>query len=689
MDSLCFTFWPLVNKPERGQVRTEAWGALVARLAAPRLRLPPEVEDVDAFKKAKLPLWHFATFNGPRSKAAIDLVFGLWLDWDSDPDKVGAERGNLELKYDAIGRAFGSVQHFAYTTAKHRPGMARWKVLLVLSRPVTPAEHARLCDVAFARAEAAGAHGLDADPSWREPERWHFAPCAHDHYEHYATGADVPPVDVDAWLDEADELAKAAEAATWPAPEPLEAATCAHPFPVGALPPVLREAVDALAVHLQVPATLPASVALGLLAGCVSAKAEVEAVFRVPLVLWTCVVLRPSARKSPVFRELRRPLDAYQTVLLERWQAKREEVDTSRRRLKAEAKRANGDERAALLAQVDGLTTPAAPSIWVTDATPEAVAAALEEQGGRLLVASDEGVFFQHLAGLYSEGAANIDVLLQGFDGNPVSVRRRASGHLYIPRAFLCVALTIQPRVMLKACGNAEVMGRGAGARFLWAVPPDGVGFRKVDAPALDALAMTEWAALVRALLEAEVPAAPRTFRLDRDGAAAFRAYREAAELARRPGGAMSRTDELLDWSGKADGAVLRVAGVLHLARHGSVDKAPDLIAAHDMAAAVAIVEHYAAHAAHAFAALGLDPAEATARKVWAWLERERALQTFTVREAHRRVWSHGLKVSTVEAAVELLEARGYVRRVEAEAAPTPGRPPSPVFRVSPRARRA
>lgn len=689
MDSLRFTFWPDVYSPECGQVRTEAWGALVARLAAPRLRLPPEVEDVDAFKKAELPLWHFATFNGPRSKAAIDLVFGLWLDWDSDPDKAGAERGNLGLTYDAIGRAFGGVQHFAYTTAKHRPGMARWKVLLVLSRPVTAAEYVRLCDVAFARAEAAGAHGLDADTSWREPERWHFAPCAHEHYEHYATEAGTPPVDVDAWLDEADELAKAAEAATWPEPEPLEAAACAHPFPVGALPPVLREAVDALAVHLQVPATLPASVALGLLSGCVSAKAEVEAVFRVPLVLWTCVVLRPSARKSPVFRELRRPLDAYEAGLRERWQAKREEVDTSRRRLKAEAKRATGDERAALLAQVDGLTTPAAPSLIVTDSTPEGIAAQLEEQGGRCLVASDEGVFFQHLAGLYSEGAANIDLLLQGFDGDPARIRRRASGLLYIPRAFLCVALTIQPRVMLQAFGNAEVMGRGAGARFLWALPPDGVGFRKVDAPRLDERAMTGWAVLVRGLLEAEVPAVPRTFRLDRDGAAAFRAYREAAELSRRPGGAMSRTDELLDWSGKADGAVLRVAGVLHLARHGSVDKAPDLIAAHDVAAAVAIVGHYAAHASYAFAAAGLDPAEATARKVWAWLERERELQTFTVREAHRRVYSQGLKVSTVEAAVELLEARGYVRRVEAEPAPAPGRPPSPAFRVSPRARRA
>lgn len=689
MDSLSFTLWPRVDAPAQGKLTRDTWPGIGLRLATPFHKLPNELEDVDAFKKATLPLWHFATFNGPRSKAAVDLLFGLWLDWDSDPRKQGPERGNVGLTYADVERAFGGVQHLAYTTAKHRPGMARWKVLLVLSRPVTPAEHARLCDVAFARAETAGAHGLDADPSWREPDRWAFVPCAHEHYEHYATGAEIPPVDVDAWLDEADALAKAAEAATWPEPEPLEAAACDHPFPVAVLPPVLREVVDALAVHLQVPPTLPASVALGLLAGCVSAKAEVEEVFRVPLVLWTCVVLRPSARKSPVFRELRRALDGYEAGLRERWSEKRQEVETTRRRLKEEARQVKGERRAELLAQVEEHTTPAAPCVSVGDATPEGIAAELEAQGGRLLVASDEGVFFQHLAGLYSEGGANLDALLQGFDGGRVVVRRRGAGLIYIPRAYLCVALAIQPSVMLKATGNAEVMGRGAGARFLWAVPPDRVGYRNPDAPRLDAHAVAGWDTLVRGLLAEGVPEVPRVFHLDGDGRAKFRTFRVTAEQARRPGGGMARTDELLDWSGKADGAVLRVAGVLHLARYGSVEHAPGVIAAHDVAAAVAIVEHYAAHAAHAFAALGLDPTVAEARRLWAWLDGEPELHTFTVRDAHRRLQRRGLKVSTVEAAVELLEARGYVRRVESDRTPAPGRPPSPTFLVNPRARRA
>ncbi len=642
-------------------------------------------EDADV-RKRTLPVWHAATFrDGRRSGDALDLMFGLWLDFDSDPDAVGPKRGNPSLTYADLQRAFGSVAHLVYTTSRHRPGASRFKVLLPLSRAVTPTEHARLCDVAFARAQGAGVHGLDADTSWREAPRAHYVPCAHAHYEGHATPEAVPPLDVEAWLEEADKLEAEAEAATWDDVRELLPTTCADAFPVGALPPVVDAAVATCAEAFQVPATLPATLALAALAAAASGKYIVKARsdWREHLTLWTCVALRPGTRKSPVFAAINAPLKAHETALRAKAATRRADVKRERARLKAARATAADGARDGIEAQLDALNDPPSPSVCIGgDATPEAVAVALEANGGRLFLADDEAVFLQHAAGLYRDGGANIDTLLKAWDGSEVTIHRKGSPLVCIPRALLSVALTVQPDVLRRTRSDATLAGRGFLARFLWSIPPDGVGYRDVDPRPLDERAMAAWAACVEALLARPVPAEPVPLTLSQDAHALFLDYRRDRERMKRDGEALATTDTLREWASKSDGAVLRIAGVLHIAAGAEGE-----LALPTLANAIAIVEHYTAHARFALATLAVDAPTSLAGRIVAWLRREPSRRALTVREAHNRL-GDGLKVAQVMDAFTVLEERAYLRRVEGEGHSVAGRPRSPAYAVNPRWRR-
>ncbi len=70
----------------------------------------------------------------------------------------------------------------------------------------------------------------------------------------------------------------------------------------------------------------------------------------------------------------------------------------------------------------------------------------MHEQGGRLGIFSDEGGILETLAGLYSQGSANIDILLKGIDGGSVRVRRKDRSFSLNP--YLTIVLAVQPAVV-------------------------------------------------------------------------------------------------------------------------------------------------------------------------------------------------------------------------------------------------
>ena len=80
------------------------------------------------------------------------------------------------------------------------------------------------------------------------------------------------------------------------------------------------------------------------------------------------------------------------------------------------------------------------------------------------------------MAGLYSHGKANIDILLKGIDGGYVRIRRKEKSFNLNP--LLTVILALQPSVIQQLGNRRAYQGNGALERFLYVIPPSKLGFR-------------------------------------------------------------------------------------------------------------------------------------------------------------------------------------------------------------------
>ncbi len=121
------------------------------------------------------------------------------------------------------------------------------------------------------------------------------------------------------------------------------------------------------------------------------------------------------------------------------------------------------------------------PRLWTGDVTPERLQGLMVEQGERMALLSDEGGIFEVMAGLYSDGRANIDVFLQAHAGKSVRVDR-GSREAYLNRPALTFGLAVQPQIIIELSQGSKRRFRGTGAlaRFLYCIPKSNIGQRDV-----------------------------------------------------------------------------------------------------------------------------------------------------------------------------------------------------------------
>ncbi len=466
----------------------------------------------------------------------------------------------------------------------------------------------------------------------------------------------------------------------WEAPVELDAGTV-PPFPVDALPPVLADYVRALAAFAEVPADLPGVLALAVAAAAVARKTTltVRPDYREPLNIFAVVAMPSGTRKSSVFEDAETPLVDYERELLAELGPQIADAQ-SRARVQAreladcEAKlaKAPGEQRARLQADVQALAVaaraaavPAEPRVLMSDATPEAVAHGLAEQGGRLAVFSPEGDVLALLKRYSKDGAPNFECYLKAHAGDELRVDRRHAAPVTVANPALTVALAVQPDVLHGLARDRTFRERGLLARFLYAVPRSVVGERTFDGPPVSALVRTRYRDTVRWLCR--WPAQAEPFTLAPDAFAEWHAFALAVEAELAPGG---RYAALRDWAGKLPGLVARLAGVLHAVEGAASGRIAPTVEAATMAAAVQLGAYAAEHALAAFGMMGANPALFDAGIILDWIKRE-GLTTFTTRDAYRS--NATLSPETAKAALAVLEERGWIRPALDEK--RPGRP--------------
>ena len=329
---------------------------------------------------------------------------------------------------------------------------------------------------------------------------------------------------------------------------------------------------------------------------------------------------------------------------------------------------------------------PRSPRVWAQDVTPERLGQLMADHGERMAIISDEGGIFDILAGRYSNGIPNLDLFLQSHAGAPVRVDRGSRPPVMMHNPTLTMALSPQPEVLRGLSSNRAFRGRGLLARILYLLPASKLGQRTGDTSPLADSISYEYTLRLRRLLDLN-PAdhneksVPHVIHLSSGALSEWREFFAVVESDMREGG---RFAHITDWAGKLPGATARIAGLLHCATYAPSSQCPceTPVSVDMMRHALDLAAVLSAHALAAFDLMGADGTLEGARRIWRWIERERA-ESFSARDCLQALKGSFTRMRELDPGLEVLIERFYLFDEPRPEMPGPGRP-SRRFRVSP-----
>jgi|GEM_PF-1218014 len=450
------------------------------------------------------------------------------------------------------------------------------------------------------------------------------------------------------------------------------------PFPIEALTPWHRVFVEELAAFSQVHPDMPAMLSLASLSTACAGRFHVEVRdgYTETLNLFVAVVMDSGDRKSGVFKACCAPLRTIEAELLARARPaivaakQREQIlearldylrkkiakeddDTARGQLELDAVNAAKG--------LDGLPRIIEPRLLADDITPQALGILLQSCGEQIGVFAPEGGIFKTLGGRYSDGVADLDLVLKSHGGEPVTVDRVSRGTVQLEHPLVTFGLTIQPRVLKDLAATPGAIELGFAGRFLYSLPGSEVGKRAAMAPPMSGEGAIEYANKVRTLLAARVPGQTTDpIRMSPEALAVRDAFHDEIEPRLTPGAGDLAVPGVKEWARKLLGAMARLAGILHCCKNAEPTSVP--ISGQTATEAVLLSKYLLEHARAAFLTMGTDIEIERAKLVLDWIRRKGCSQ-FSQRDlyqAKRKTFED--KATLLRQTLELLEAHGYVR---------------------------
>jgi len=472
-------------------------------------------------------------------------------------------------------------------------------------------------------------------------------------------------------IDKIDTIPGRAVDGGWGEPQPIdEIDRIPLPPSPGRFPAPLWTFVDAVAESRQVPRDMVFLLILSILSTSSGGRwrAVIGPDWTETLALMTVVSMPSGSLKSPTVKAVAAPLYELQRELMDAAKPRISEAAALRdlrlaevERIKRKAGRGNVAEAALLDAvrAVDAITVPAVPQLLADDVTPETLGVLMGEQGGRMGVISPEGGLFAILAGRYSNGTPNLDLVLKSWSGDPVRVDRLSRDPLMLDEPFLSIGVTVQPDIIEGLAETRQFRGTGLLARFFFALPTTLMGHRNLDPEPVPPNVAADYGGRVDALARAAL-ARRHITNLGLTPAArdAFQAFRADHEPTLDPaGGALS---EIADWGSKLPGQLVRIAALLTLFDNPNVTTISDV----PMRGALDLAPYLTGQALAAFDAInGRHARAARPRAVLAWLRRKNITE-FTVRQARRDLGGQNwaTSVDAVRDVLDELEDLGWIR---------------------------
>ena len=448
-------------------------------------------------------------------------------------------------------------------------------------------------------------------------------------------------------------------------------------MPAQYLPGALGSFAKALAIATETPDALSVMTILGVLSVILAQRVFISPRegWLEPINIYTLVALPPAHHKSLVLSNCTEPLieweQAQQASLAAEIKRMRSERKTQEKRidmLRLRAAKAKSQlECLQLTEEIVNLedamaSVPITPVLFITDATPESLTTTVQEQCGRLGVFSDEGGILETLAGLYSHGSANIDILLKGIDGGEVRVRRKDRCMALKP--YLTVVLTVQPAILQRMAEKTAFSGNGTLERFLYACPRSQLGQRTHQTPPVPVQIKQAYHARITQLLNHFAQSENLSLYGNHKNKsiltlqpAAYAAWHDFQINLEKELGEGGRLIHCPGWGGKLAGFTLRIAGLLHLADQ---TQNSNIITEATLKNAIAMARILIEHALAAFELMGADPAVEDAKILFRWMlaqKQSRLRQSDITRGVRNRKW----RTQRIQQALRVLQERHLI----------------------------
>lgn len=431
----------------------------------------------------------------------------------------------------------------------------------------------------------------------------------------------------------------------WPAPQPLDTVLFLPDLPEDRLlvPEEVHLLSDTLARQLSVNRVPIAMAAMGVLSGVLANRGLTirpdpkNSSWEEAPVLWVVLIGPSGAGKTPILREVGRPLWDIERVLAEGNSAALNEFEAEIQVWASKKKEERGPRP----------TPPEQRRLVVTDTTPEALAAILSQNRGLISVQDELKALLASWAREdRTEGRA---LYLSAYSGHAFVVDRKTQGTLYLERPMLALVGGIQPgpwNLIVQGAQGLTNTADGLLQRITPVILNPGTPLR--NPPPLNPQILGRYKALITKLFEEE--GATLTLSQDAIGLWGEWVYETRVEARKE-----EHPDSWRGYLSKRAGLTARLAGITAMA------KGEKEISRESLAQAIGLVLEVLEP--HAKAAWRIEDSE-TARAAQGLIQHlgSRGVKEFRTRDVYRGKWAGITDARRAKEVLYLLQATNWVQ---------------------------
>ncbi|MEH3122000.1 MAG: YfjI family protein [Sphingomonas phyllosphaerae] len=457
----------------------------------------------------------------------------------------------------------------------------------------------------------------------------------------------------------------------------------AEEYPLAALSPLLRRAIEAIVAIAQVPVSLAAQSVMGAASLAAQPHINVETITGqfCPVSLFLFTIAASGDRKSTSDRFAILPVKEREELLAERFNVLQNSYAIDDAAYKTSITKAKGGNKSRdeIRQALENVGPPPRPPIQPLLTADEPTGPGLQRLFAEAMPAlglfSDEGATFLGGWSMQDENQASTGGMLSKlWDGSPIKRIRadKENGTQILYGRRLCLHLMVQPDIAGKLLGNQAVRNQGLLSRILVAAPRSLKGSRFYEEPSEEHRTnLRDYQGRLGRLLELDFQYRDDTSRaldlavvhLTPDARKHLIEFSDHCERQLGPGG---KYEQIADFASKMTENAVRLAAVVAFfqAGRGLIRDGLSLNAAK---AGIALVEFYAGEAARLYGASAVDDDTHNAALLIEWI-RKKGHAAVGVRYLNRRGPTQVRAATALKRAIEVLVEHQHLVKINGPA---------------------